>query len=205
MVKKHVNCLTIDAFREVRGTFSRFLSILVLSALATAFLSGLRTAAPDMEYTADRYYDRTHMMDGYVLSTMGLTEEDVNALAAAPGVRDAEGSRSLDATVGEATVVVRDLPQRLNLPEVQEGRLPESSDECVTEYVVMSEMGVQLGDTITLTPAKDQEEDLSCLTYTIVGVVNSPLYVGTDRGSSSLGTGKVNGFLNVPAENIRTD
>lgn len=85
MVKKHVNCLTIDAVREVRGTFSRFLSILVLSALATAFLSGLRTAAPDMEYTADRYYDRTQMMDGYVLSTMGLTEEDVEALAAAPG------------------------------------------------------------------------------------------------------------------------
>ncbi len=205
MVKKHVNCLTIDAVREVRGTFSRFLSILVLSALATAFLSGLRTAAPDMEYTADRYYDRTQMMDGYVLSTMGLTEEDVDALAAAPGVRDAEGSRSLDATVGEAAVVVRDLPQRLNLPEVQEGRLPESSDECVTEYVLMSEMGVQLGDTITLSPAKDQEEDLSCLTYTIVGVVNSPLYVGTDRGSSSLGTGKVNGFLYVPAENFRTD
>ncbi len=205
MVKKHWNCLTIDAVREVRGTFSRFASILVLSALATAFLSGLRTAAPDMEYTADRYYDRTHLMDGYVLSTLGLTEEDAEALAGADGVSDAEGSRSLDATVGEATVVVRDLPQRLNLPEVQEGRLPKSSDECVTEAVLLSELGAELGDTITLSPAKDHEEDLSCDTYTIVGVVKSPLYVGTDRGSSSLGTGKVNGFVYVPAENFRTD
>ena len=60
---KKKNRLTTDAVREVRFTFSRFLSILVLSALAVAFLAGLRTTAPDMEYTADNYYDRTHLMD----------------------------------------------------------------------------------------------------------------------------------------------
>lgn len=70
---KKKNRLTTDAVREVRFTFSRFLSILVLSALAVAFLAGLRTTAPDMEYTADNYYDRTHLMDGYAISTLGLT------------------------------------------------------------------------------------------------------------------------------------
>ena len=68
------NRLTTDALREVRNTFSRFLSILVLSALAVAFLAGLRATAPDMEYTADNYYDRVHMMDGYVLSTPTVPE-----------------------------------------------------------------------------------------------------------------------------------
>ena len=69
------NRLTTDAVREVKATFSRFLSILILSALAVAFLAGLRTTAPDMQYTADRYYDETNLMDAYVLSTLGLTEE----------------------------------------------------------------------------------------------------------------------------------
>ena len=77
MVRRR-NRLTTDAVREIRFTFSRFCSILVLSALAVAFLAGLRTTAPDMEYTADRYYDRTHMMDGYVVSTLGLTQEDLD-------------------------------------------------------------------------------------------------------------------------------
>ena len=83
---KKKNRLTTDAVREVRFTFSRFLSILVLSALAVAFLAGLRTTAPDMEYTADNYYDRTHLMDGYAISTLGLTGDDLAALAQADGV-----------------------------------------------------------------------------------------------------------------------
>ena len=82
--KRKKNRLLTDALREVRHTRSRFLSILVLSALAVAILSGLRTTAPDMEYTADNYYDETHLMDGYVLSTLGIVEEDLDALAAAP-------------------------------------------------------------------------------------------------------------------------
>ena len=82
------NRLLTDALREVWHTRSRFLSILVLSALAVAFLSGLRTTAPDMEYTADNYYDRTHLMDGYVLSTLGIVEEDL----AAPGADRVQGA-----------------------------------------------------------------------------------------------------------------
>ena len=199
------NRLTTDAVREVRTTFSRFLSILVLSALAVAFLSGLRTTAPDMEYTADNYYDRTHMMDGYVLSTLGLTDDDLDALAAAPGVSAVEGGRTLDATALDATVVVRDLPRQLNLLELTEGRLPEAADECVSESLLMTELGVKVGDTIELTLPEDSAGDLARTAYTIVGMAKSPLYVGTDRGSSSLGTGKVDGFVYVPAENFQMD
>ena len=75
MSKKHVpNRILTDAFREIKYTLSRFLSLFLLSALAVAFLSGLRTTAPDMEHTADDYYDRTHLMDVRVLTTLGLTE-----------------------------------------------------------------------------------------------------------------------------------
>ena len=66
------NRLLTDALREVKNTRSRFFSILILSALAVAFLSGIKITAPDMQYTADRYYDRLNVMDGYVLSTRRL-------------------------------------------------------------------------------------------------------------------------------------
>ena len=199
------NRLTTDAVREIRFTFSRFLSILVLSALAVAFLAGLRTTAPDMEYTADNYYDRTHMMDGYVISTLGLTQEDLDALGQEAGIQEVEGGMSLDATARDAIVSVRSLPETLNLLEVTEGRLPQAADECVTESLLMVELGLEVGDTLELTLDEDNADSLTRTTYTVVGVVNSPLYVGSDRGSSSLGGGTVDAFLYVPGENFNLD
>ena len=205
MGRRRRNRLTTDAVREIRFTFSRFLSILVLSALAVAFLAGLRTTAPDMEYTADNYYDRTHMMDGYVISTLGLAQEDLDALGQEAGIQEVEGGMSLDATAQDAIVSVRSLPETLNLLEVTEGRLPQAADECVTESLLMVELGLEVGDTLELTLDEDNADSLTRTTYTVVGVVNSPLYVGSDRGSSSLGGGTVDAFLYVSGENFNLD
>ena len=205
MVGLHKNRLTTDAVREIKNTFSRYLSILVLSALAVAFLAGLRTTAPDMQYTADTYYDRKNLMDGYVISTLGLTDEDLTALAAADGIEDVEGIWTVDAIARDAIVSVRSLPRRMNLLEVVEGRLPEAADECVTERLLLVELGLSLGDRLELALGEDNEGDLEHLSYTIVGVAESPLYVGTDRGTSSLGGGSVDGFVYIPEENFHYD
>ena len=202
---KGKNRLTTDALREVRFTFSRFLSILILAALAVAFLAGLRTTAPDMEYTADNYYDRTHMMDGYVLSTLGITDDDLTTLAALEGIETVEGAWSVDAVARDAIVMVGSLPQQLNLLEVTEGRLPQAADECVTESLLLAELGLEIGDTLELTPGEDYTDQLPRTSYTIVGVANSPLYVGPDRGSSSLGTGSVDAYVYIPGENFDMD
>ena len=199
------NHLGTDSRREIRSTLNRYLSILVLAALAVAFLSGLRTAAPDMQYTADKYYDRTHLMDGYVLSTLGLTEGDLEALAGAEGVEDVEGCRDLDAVAVDRIVNVRSMPEKLNLLEVKEGRLPQAPDECVTENLLLVKLGLQVGDTLELTLEEDNEGDLVNTAYTVVGVVNSPLYVGLDRGASSLGSGSVDAYVYVPGENFTFD
>ncbi len=204
MVKRK-NRLFTDAIREVKNTFSRFLSILVLSALAVAFLSGLRAAAPDMEYTADNYFDGSNFMDAYVLSTLGLTDDDLDALAATEGVADVEGVWTVDATAVDAIVNVGSLPRELNLPRVTEGRLPEKADECVAESLLLTELGLEVGDTIELTMEPDNEDDLEHTSFTVVGVVTSPLYVGTDRGTSSLGRGSVDGFMYIPGENFHYD
>ncbi len=199
------NRLTTDALREVKNTFSRYLSILILSALAVAFLAGLRTTAPDMQYTADLYYDRTNLMDGYVISTLGLTDEDLEVLGASEGIEAVEGIWSVDAIAQDAIVSVRSMPKQLNLLEVVEGRLPEAADECVTERLLLIELGLQVGDRMDLVLDADNEGDLKNQSYTIVGIVDSPLYVGTDRGTSSLGGGSVDGFLYVPGENFHYD
>ena len=197
--------LLTDSLREVRNTFSRFLSILVLSALAVAFLAGLRATAPDMEFTADNYFDRTVYMDGYVLSTLGIVEEDLEVLAARDEILDVEGIWNLDAIAGDAIVSVRSMPQKMNFLDVTEGRLPEAPDECVTESLLLTQLGLERGDQITLAPGEDNKDSLNRLEYTVVGVVTSPLYVNTDRGSSSLGGGSLDAFLYIPGENFNMD
>ena len=203
--KRKKNRLLTDALREVRHTRSRFLSILVLSALAVAFLSGLRTTAPDMEYTADNYYDAVHLMDGYVLSTLGIVGEDLEALSAAPGIGAVEGGYTLDAVAEDSIVIVRSLPEEINLLTVEEGRLPERSDECVTEELLLLDLGLEIGDTLSIVPGEDNVDALERQEYTIVGTVSSPLYVSTDRGTSSLGTGSVSAYVYIPAENFTWD
>ena len=204
MVKRKNRLLT-DFIREVRHTYSRFLSILLLSALAVAFLVGLRATAPDMEYTADNYYDSHHLMDGYVMSTMGLTQEDLQALAQADGVDQVEGAWSVDATAVDSIVSMRSMPENLNLLNVVEGRLPQQADECVTEQMLLTALGLEIGDTLTVTLDEADQDSLTRTSYTIVGTVQSPLYVGTDRGSTTLGSGSIDAFVYIPGENFDLD
>lgn len=204
MVKRKNRLLT-DFIREVRHTYSRFLSILLLSALAVAFLVGLRATAPDMEYTADNYYDSHHLMDGYVMSTMGLTQEDLQALAQADGVDQVEGAWSVDATAVDSIVSMRSMPEELNLLNVVEGRLPQQVDECVTEQMLLTALGLEIGDTLSVTLEEADQDSLTRTSYTIVGTVQSPLYVGTDRGSTTLGSGSIDAFVYIPGENFDLD
>ena len=204
MVKRKNRLLT-DFIREVRHTYSRFLSILLLSALAVAFLVGLRATAPDMEYTADNYYDSHHIMDGYVMSTMGLTQEDLQALAQADGVDQVEGAWSVDATAVDSIVSMRSMPEELNLLNVVEGRLPQQVDECVTEQMLLTALGLEIGDTLSVTLEEADQDSLTRTSYTIVGTVQSPLYVGTDRGSTTLGSGSIDAFVYIPGENFDLD
>ncbi len=203
--KRKKNRLLTDAFREVKNTRSRFFSILILSALAVAFLSGIKITAPDMQYTADRYYDRLNVMDGYVISTLGLVEEDMEALRAVPGISDVEPGFTLDAKAMDSVVVVRSVPERMNLLQVNEGRLPEAPDECVPEENLLIQLGLEIGDKLPLVPGADNEDALEQEAYTIVGTVCSPLYAGPDRGTSSLGTGAVDGYVYIPKENFTWD
>ena len=200
-----------DAAREIRKSLSRFFSLFLLSALSVAFLAGLRTTAPDMERSADAYFDQTGLMDLRVLSALGLTDGDVSALAAQPGIAAAEGSYTVDALIhsGDQDTIVKVhslSEQGFNTPVLQSGRLPQTAVECLVEPALLSTAGLALGDTITLdTGDGDYAGALAWDTFTIVGTANSPLYISVERGASSLGTGRVAAFVLLPPQAFSLD
>ncbi len=197
-----MRALTKDIFREIRKTRSRFLSILVMVMLASLFLCGLRSAAPDMQITADGYFDAQQLMDLQVISTLGLVEEDVAALAETKGVAYAEGSYSLDARTvqdgREQLLKLQTLSNRVSVPVLLEGRLPEQPWECAVEPALLQSMGMEIGDQLTVDGSDELSGQLQSLQLTITGVVESPMYIGMERGTSALGDGKVDRFVLLP-------
>ena len=204
------NAMQKDFWREIGHTRSRFFSIMILVALSVAFLSGLKATAPDMKHTGDDYLDSLHLADIQVLSTLGLTDEDIAALRAQDKIEDAEGEYVIDAFASsdslDAVVKVLSLTDRgISDVLLREGRMPERADECVVEENMLSLMSISVGDTITLTPGDDLSDALAQDTYTVVGTVRSPVYLAVERGTSTLGSGTVKAYLYLPREAFTLD
>ena len=204
------NAMQKDFWREIGHTRSRFFSIMILVALSVAFLSGLKATAPDMKHTGDDYLDSLHLADIQVLSTLGLTDEDIAALRAQDKIEDAEGEYVIDAFASsdslDAVVKVLSLTDRgISDVLLREGRMPERADECVVEENMLSLMSISIGDTITLTLGDDLSDALAQDTYTVVGTVRSPVYLAVERGTSTLGSGTVKAYLYLPREAFTLD
>lgn len=197
-----------DFFRGIWKTRNRFLSILLISALGVAFYAGIRAASPDMRLTVDRYYKDQRMMDVGIISTMGLTQADVDAVEQIPGVKQVMPVRSADMILTlpdrEWVVRVKAMPVEggLNLPLLLEGRLPVAANEAAVNRNFLKLSGQKLGSEITLRSGGDDptEDTLKNDTFTIVGVVDSPEVLTYNLGSSNIGSGTVDAMITVPME-----
>ena len=199
-----------DFWREVGHTKSRFFSIMILVALSVAFLSGLKATAPDMKHTGDDYLDSLHLADFQVLSTLGLTDGDIDALKEQENIENAEGEYVLDAfaAAGGSETVVKILSlseQGISDVLLREGRMPARADECVVEEGMLSLLDIAIGDTITLTPGSKMEDALADDTYTVVGTVRSPVYISVERGTSTIGSGTARAYLYLPRDAFALD
>ena len=204
-----------DGVKEITKSYKRFLSILLIVLLGVGFFAGLKVASPDMRKTLDKYFDELQVMDIQVLSTLGLTDEDVTAIADLENIEKAEGSYQTDAIVNleeeEVVVKLESILDNINKLEIVEGRLPENKNECVVEPNFLLGTGYNLGDTIEIeveNTTNDDGEEIKVLKQskvTIVGTVKSPLYIYTDRGNTKLGSGVIDYFLYVPKENINPE
>ena len=199
-----------DFWREIGHTKSRFFSMMILVALSVAFLSGLKATAPDMKKTGDDYLDSLHLADIQVLSTLGLTDEDIDAIRAQKNTENAEGEYVLDAFASsdgaEAVVKVLSLSdQGINDVLLREGRMPERADECVVEENMLELLDISIGDTIALEPDSKMDDALAGEEYTVVGTIRSPVYIAVERGTSTIGSGTVKAYLYLPREAFTLD
>lgn len=199
MNRRHM--LVKEFFREIRGSRNRFISILVIVTLGVAFFSGVRAASPDMKLSADTYYDEANLMDIRVLSTLGLTDEDVDALREIAGVKSVEPSYSADVLChlddSQPVLHLMAVTGNMNQVTVTEGRKPEKADEILLDERFMKSNELEIGDSVALFSGEedeDIEDTLSVTEYTIVGSGTSPFYLSLDRGTSTIGNGSVGGF-----------
>lgn len=196
-----------DFYMEIRKSLGRFLSILFIVALGVAFFSGIRASESSMRITGDHYFDQEELMDIQALSTFGITDDDIDAIEAVEGVERVEGAYSADMLCEtkkkQYVFHVMSLPENMNHVTVSEGRLPREIGECLVD----DDMGYKVGDTITLKSGTDDpiSDTLKQEKYKVVGIGNSPCYISFGRGSTTIGSGSVSGFLFVPAKTFALD
>ena len=195
-----------EFWMSIRKSPGRFLSIFLIVALGVSFFAGIRSSEPDMRISGDRYYDETNLMDLKVQGTLGLTDDDVEALSKVEGIQSAEGAYSVDVLckVGENEKVlhIASACDTVNQTTVSEGRMPKGASECLLDEDFMKANGYQIGDTIELASGTSAPltDSLKQDTLTIVGAGSSPEYISIERGSSLIGNGEVAAFAVVAPE-----
>ncbi len=201
--------------RGVRDSFARFMSILAIVAVGTGFLSGLLATTPDMQLTVDNYYDENRMFDIYVRSTLGLTDDDVEALGELDSVETVMPAKVSDLIMDtdNGSYVTRaygidfdkyGTDEFLNSFEIIEGRLPDKSDECIV--VVPNEYSEkhEIGEVLTISEDNRDydtiDETYSEKSLTIVGIIRHPQYMSINIEPSTVGTGEVSIIAYTPME-----
>ena len=183
-----------EIWRAIRKEKKRFFSIMLITILGVGMLTGLRAACMDLRYSADQFYDRQGLYDISVVSTLGLTEKDVDALKALEGVMDAVGvySETVHAKVNdhEVSIAVCTLNDRgINQPYVLSGRLPEAADETAVTTAFADETGCGIGNVIAVDTA-DDESSLRYSRFTVTGIVLDVQDVNNAKGATAFRSGQ---------------
>lgn len=196
--------------REIGHSLGRYLAMMAIIALGVGFFSGLKAIKPAMIDMANRYFKEEQLFDLRLLSTLGFQKEDVEAFGSKEQVRAVEGAVSTDALFvneqgNESVIKVHSLPESINGILLKEGRMPQNTEECVIDANLYS--GDQIGQKIRLSENND-EDTLSLFKareYIIVGTVYSSYYANFERGNTSLGSGRISGFMYLPSESFDCD
>ena len=196
-----------NSFKEIKTSYKRFISMLLIALLGVGFFAGLRASSPDMVDTVDKYFKEQNVYDIQIMSTLGLTNDDVNAIKNIENVDNVYGTYSEDILVktDNEEIVSKILTiEDVNKPKLIEGEMPKNSNECVVERSFLTSTNKNIGDSITL-EANQENEILKEMNLKIVGVVESPLYISRERGTTSLGSGTINNFIYVTRDNVDSD
>lgn len=190
-----------NVIRTFRSTRSRFFAIFSIVALGVGFLAGLSATPVDMKESMERYMDDSNFYDLRVVSTLGLTDEDVQALQQVSGVQQVQPAYSADLLVqtGDDSAVARahslppDAEDAINQLVLTEGRMPQSPDECLVEVGATGlNPTYPVGTVFTVTAENvDLDSKLNRTRFTVVGLVHNSNYFSYEREPASVGSGAV--------------
>ena len=225
--------LITDAIRTIERSQSRFLSVIAIVALGVSFFVGTNATSPDMMDTVKKYLTDTNSMDIQIISTAGITDDEIATVQSINGIESVVGQKFIDGVVkidGETVsdidgseLAIRALAldmekayaylggtedrSYMNRPQLIEGSWPTASNQCLVDASMLStpeefRIGARLsvvGDGVDISSSLKNTE------FTIVGIIRSPLFISYDRGSSTVGTGKLGAFCYVPSDNFLQD
>ena len=187
--------------REIKSSKARFISILVIILLGVAFYSGIKASGPNMKAAIENFYNEYHLMDAKIVSTAGLSEEDLKLLDNSHKILDYYASHTVDANLNNINSVVKfmeydeDKYDTINSLEVLEGRLPKNPGEIALDEQALKYGDFKIGDTYTIQCDDEIKNQLNNNSFKIVGIVRSPLYIEKlAKGTTTVGKGLVDYF-----------
>ena len=199
-----------NTFREIKKSFGRYFAILAIVALGVAFFSGLKITQSVMVHSADVYLKDLQFYDYRLVSTLGFTEENVEALAEKEDVRAAEGAISAevlykDAGENERVIKMHSITEKVNKLKLIAGEMPQSADECVVDSALFSEDAIGSKLVLSENNTTDDLDKFAYKEYTITGLVQSPCYIQFERGNTSIGNGSISGFAYILKDGFAVD
>lgn len=199
-----------NTFREIKKSFGRYFAILAIIALGVAFFSGLKITQSVMVHSADVYLKDLQFYDYRLVSTLGFTEENVEALAEKEDVRAAEGAISAevlykDAGENERVIKMHSITEKVNKLKLIAGEMPQSADECVVDSALFSEDAIGSKLVLSENNTTDDLDKFAYKEYTITGLVQSPCYIQFERGNTSIGNGRISGFAYILKDGFTVD
>lgn len=201
-----------DALRLIKNTKGRFFSLMAIIVIGVSFFVGVSGSSYIMGKNVDAYVDETNLKDITIYSNYGFDEEDVDAVGQLSKVEKAEGSKFVDvlANSGNASKVTRvhsyNPDNTINQFVLKEGRLPKNKNEVVAEKGTAMQDTFSIGDKITLSrPDDDLDTYLSVENVTVVGLIDTPLYINETKETSTLSNQYIATYFYIPEDAFSLD
>lgn len=196
-------------WRSVKTFFGRYMALLLIVAISVGFFAGLKITTDSMLNTGEIYLDEQNFYDYRLFSTLGFTEDDVKAFSELDGVELAEGTKSANVLIdyedNKKAVTLMSVTEKINLPSLVSGRMPTERTECLADSKFYDEDDI--GTTVSLSAENDESvgEQIDGTEFMIVGLAQSPLHLGIDRGTTDIGNGSVFAFFYLHKDAFLTE
>ena len=194
-----------NILRMIKATRSRFFSLTAIVALGVAFFIGVYSSSTVMDKSVDYYDDETNLKDITIYSNYGFREEDIEAIEELDCIEKAEGSYFVDVIASQESVsrVTRvhsySDDKMINSFVLTEGRMPENEHEALSESGTTMTRGFAIGTTVKLSrPDDDLDSYMNVDEVTIVGMIDTPVYMNMTKENSTLSNRPITTYLYVP-------